>query len=407
MPRIALPLTDTQIKQAKKREKEYNLSDGNGLQLRIKPAGSKLWLFNYTNRATGKRSNLGLGTYPAVTLATARKLAQEYQTHLAEGRDPKIARDEELKNLQDTYSNSLESVARTWLALKKLSVKPKYHSKIESCLESYIFPKLGKTPITGLNAKQTIEVINAVYNRDKRETVKKLCHWLNEIMTYALNSGIAFNNPLSGIGKAFNPPKVTNLPTLQPNELPKLMHSIRHSSTKQVTRVLIEWQLHTMVRPAEAAGTRWAEIDIEGALWTIPAERMKRNALHKIPLSPETLKLLETLRPISGRREYVFPSDRNPSKPTGSQTANMAIRRMGYKGKLVSHGLRSLASTILNEAGFESLVVEAALSHKISNPVIAAYNRSTYLEARVGMMKWWSRKIENFDTPNPTHNVTN
>ncbi len=321
MPRIATPLTDTSIKQAKKREKEYNLSDGNGLHLRVKPVGSKLWILNYTNRATGKRSNLGLGTYPAVSLATARKLTQEYQTHIAEGKDPKSIKAEKLNHLKDT----LESVARIWLEKKKQVVKPNYHRKIESCLKSYIFPKLGDTPITELSAKQTIEVIHAAYNDDKLETVKKICRWLNEIMTYALNSGIAFNNPLTGIGKAFNPPKVTHLPTILPIELPKLMHTIRHSSTKQVTRILIEWQLHTMVRPSEAAGTRWDEIDIEGALWTIPAERMKKNILHKVPLSPESLKLLEILKPISGHREFVFPSDRNPRNPTNSQTANRAI----------------------------------------------------------------------------------
>jgi len=406
MPRTTLPLTDTQIKQAKKQAKEYNLSDGNGLQLRIKTSGSKLWLFNYTNRTTKKRSNLSLGPYPALPLASARKLAQEYQSHLAEGRDPKTVRDEKLIHLRDKYKNSLEHVARNWLDHKKCTIKPNYHKKIKRCLELYIFPKLGKTPITELNAKQTIEAIDATYKQDKLETVKKLCRWLNEIMTFALNSGIVFNNPLAGIGKAFRPPKTTNLPTLPPSELPNLMHSIRHSSTKQVTRILIEWQLHTITRPAEAAGTRWEEIDIESAIWTIPAARMKGGTSHKIPLSPESLKLLESIKPISGHREFVFPSDSNAKKPTNSQTANMALRRMGYAGKLVSHGLRALASTTLNEAGFESHIIEAALSHKIPSQIITTYNRSTYLDARTPMMNWWSRKIEHFGTPNPTHTVT-
>jgi integrase len=207
-------------------------------------------------------------------------------------------------------------------------------------------------------------------------------------------------NPLSGISKAFNTPKAVNLPTLKPEQLPELMSTLNGASIKLVTRCLIEWQLHTMVRPAEAAGVRWDEISIEKAQWEIPAERMKTSKPHMIPLSHQSLILLNILKPISGHREYVFPADRNPRKPANSQTANMALKRMGFGGRLVSHGLRALASTTLNEQGFDPDVIEAALAHVDQNAIREAYNRAEYLERRKVMMCWWSSHIESAATGN-------
>jgi integrase len=149
-----------------------------------------------------------------------------------------------------------------------------------------------------------------------------------------------------------------------------------------------------MVRPAEAAGARWDEIDANKALWEIPAERMKKSRAHTIPLSPQALNLLDILKPLSGHREFLFPADRNPWKPANSQTANMALKRMGFGGRLVSHGLRALASTTLNEQGFDPDVIEKALAHVDQNAIRAAYNRAEYLERRRVMMCWWSDHIE-------------
>ncbi len=149
----------------------------------------------------------------------------------------------------------------------------------------------------------------------------------------------------------------------------------------------------TMTRPGEATGTRWSEIDFEAKVWTIPAERMKKRREHKIPLSQSALQILEAMRPVSGLREHVFPSDREPKKAANPQTANMALKRMGYKGILVSHGLRALASTTLNEQEFAPDIIEAALSHVDSNDVRRAYNRADYLEKRREMMEWWSGHI--------------
>ena len=172
------------------------------------------------------------------------------------------------------------------------------------------------------------------------------------------------------------------------------MLAIANASIKKTTRCLIEWQLHTMTRPAEAATTCWADIDFEKKTWTIPAERMKKRRVHVIPLTEPALALLKTIKPYSGHREFVFPADRNPRTHCNSQTANMALKRMGFEGRLVSHGMRSMASTTLNEHGWDAELIEVALAHVDKDEVRSAYNRAEYIERRRSMMEWWSNHID-------------
>lgn len=394
MANTTKPLSDTEVKQAKQRGKEYNLGDGKGLFLRVKPTGSKLWIFNYSRPFTKRRANIGIGSYPDLSLSEARKQAQALRNVLANDVDPQEYRAELRRKTAESQANTFEHVARKWLALKQPNISQSYYDKIIERLELYIFPKMGKIPVHKVNAVTAIEIITPLAERGRLETVKKLCRWVNEIMTHAAHVGLIQINMLSGIGKAFNAPKVVNLPTLKPEQLPDFMRQLNQSRTKIVIRSLVEWQLHTMTRPGEAAGTRWDEIDRHKALWTIPAERMKKNRPHVIPLSPQALNLLEVLEPISGHRKFVFPSDHDPKRPANSQSANRAIKRMGFHGELVSHGLRALASTTLNEQGFDADVIEAALAHIDKNSIRAAYNRAQYLERRRVMMCWWSDRIE-------------
>jgi integrase len=341
-----------------------------------------------------------LGSYPHLSLANARKEARLFKELLNKNIDPKEHRLENEKQQKEAHTLTFEFTSKKWLKLKESKVSEVYYKKISNRLETYVFPKLGKLPLHKINAVTTIETITPVADQGKLETVKKLCRWINEIMLFAVNTGLIHSNPLSGIGKAFDAPKVVNLPTIKPGELPELMQRINNASIKIVTRCLIEWQLHTMVRPNEAAGTRWDEIDLDKALWTIPPERMKKNRPHIVPLSPQALALLQVIKPISGSREYVFPANNNPKRSANSQTVNMALKRMGFKGRLVAHGLRALASTTLNEQGFDPDVIEAALAHIDKNSIRAAYNRADYLERRKTMLCWWSEHIEQAATGN-------
>jgi integrase len=219
-------------------------------------------------------------------------------------------------------------------------------------------------------------------------------------MLYAVNVGLINANPLTGISKAFQNPVKRHLPTLKPEQLPKLMAALSIASIKITTRCLIEWQLHTMVRPSEAAGARWDEIDLEQKLWKIPAERMKKKKSHTVPLTYQSIALLERMTPISSKSEFVFPSDRHFNKHINPSTANVALKRMGFGGQLVAHGLRSIASTTLNEQAFDADIIEAALAHVGDNEVRSAYNRSEYIKRRIPMMGWWSEHIEQSATGN-------
>ncbi|GAW95507.1 MULTISPECIES: integrase domain-containing protein [Colwellia] len=394
MAKIISPLTSTEVKHAKPKEKEYNLADGNGLMLRIKPSGSKIWLFNYYRPFTKKRANLGFGQYPDVTLAKAREKRAEARALLADDIDPKDHKNQHAQAEKERLTNTLQTLYLTWFNVKKSEIKENTANEIKRMLDLHVMPKLGSIAISKLTAPMVIDIIKPISEKGKLETVKRICQRLNNIMIFALNTGVINNNPLSGINHAFEAPKVRNMPTLKPDELPKFMEDLKYASIKLTTLLLIEWQLHTITRAGEAAGAKWAEIDFTENVWVIPAERMKMKREHLIPLTDKTLDILARMKPLSGHKDYIFPSYNNPLTHTNPSTVNMAIKRMGYKDKLVGHGLRSLASTTLNEQGFDADVIEAALAHADKNEVRRIYNRADYLERRRKLMYWWSEHIE-------------
>ena len=390
----ATRLSDVKVKAAKPKEKDYILTDGNGFQMRVRINGSKLWNFNYIQPVTKKRINMGLGTFPEVSLAQARKRTVEARELVAQGLDPKEKRDAERHAKKAATEHTFENISAAWFELKKDSVTPAYAEDIWRSLTLHVFPDLATTPISAITAPKVINLLRPLETKGSLETVKRLTQRLNEIMTYGVNSGLIHANPLSGIRSVFKKPKKKNMAALAPDELKELMVAIANASIKRTTRCLIEWQLHTMTRPAEAATSRWADIDFEKKIWTIPAERMKKRRIHIIPLTEQALTLLEAIKPYSGHREYVFPADRDPRTHCNSQTANMALKRMGFEGRLVSHGMRSMASTILNEHGWDPELIEVALAHVDKDEVRSAYNRADYIERRRPMMAWWSEHIE-------------
>ena len=349
MARTTKPLTNTEVKQAKPKDVLYTLADGDGLQLRVKPNGSKIWLLGYRRPYTKIRTSLSFGPYPDLSLADARHKRTAAKALLAKDIDPKEHRDDQARENAASSSNTLLHVATQWLEIKKTKVSADHATDSWRSLELHIFPTLGKVPIHKITALKAIEAIKPVSGKGSLETVKRLCQRLNEVMTFATNSGLIAANPLAGISNAFQNPAKQHQPTIAPTQLATLMKALSRASIKLTTRCLIEWQLHTMVRPGEAAGTRWDEIDLLAKVWTIPPERMKKNKAHAVPLSPHAIELLEVMRPISAKRDFVFPSDRNPRTHTNPSTANMALKRMGFDKLLVAHGLRALASTTLNE----------------------------------------------------------
>lgn len=393
MARTTRPLTNTEVLRSKAIDKDLTLHDGDGLFMVVKTTGKKLWRFRYQRPATKQRTMMGLGAFPALSLADARRLRADYLSLLANGIDPQTQAEQVTEQQQKALDSIFSTVAANWFALKQASVTPDYAKDIWRSLEKDVFPTIGDIPVQEIKARKLVEALEPIKARGALETVRRLVQRINEIMIYAVNTGLIDANPAAGVGMAFEKPKKQNMPTLRPEELPKLMRSLVMSNLSVPTRCLIEWQLLTLVRPSEASGARWIEIDLVARLWTIPAERMKAKREHIVPLSPQALDILEVMNPISAHREHVFPSRNDPKQAMNSQTANAALKRIGYGGKLVAHGLRSIASTAMNEAGLNSDVIEAALAHSEKNEVRKAYNRSTYLNQRIELMKWWGKHV--------------
>lgn len=393
-----LKLNSMQVGSAKPKDKEYSLSDGDGLYLRVRKSGTKQWIFNYYHPITKKKKNISYGSYPDITLAKARSLAENDRKLLKNKQCPKEVKDSIHLQALKEYETTFESVAAEWLALHEKKVAPTTYKKIHRYFEKDVLPFIGKYPVTQITAPLGISIIKKVSGRGSYEIARKVSRAMNQVMNYAVNTGYVPHNPLIGIKEAIPYTQVQNRPTIAVDEITELMTALRYSSAKVTTRCLIEFQLHTMTRPREAAEARWSEISLDNMLWVIPASRMKMGREHKIPLTKQVVELLEVMRPFSGNREYVFPSHNKPKSPVNAQTANKALRDMGFTGRLVAHGLRALASTTLNEYEFDDDVIETALAHGDQNKIRKAYNRAEYLEKRRLMMQWWSNRIEQAKT---------
>ncbi len=260
MARKTNPLTNTEVKQAKPRDKEYSLVDGEGLSLRIKPTGSKTWVFNYYRPHSKKRANIGFGIYPDVSLAQARERRRDARQLIAEDIDPKLHREKKQRQQQDENSKTLAHVVEQWFAIKQTQITPSYAEDIIRSLRNHVLPTLGKWPLHQITAPVVIDSLQPLAKSGKLEAVKRVTQRLNEVMVYAVNTGIVQHNPLAGVRHAFETPKATNNPTLKPEQLPELMQALSTAHIRIVTRCLIEWQLHTMTRPGEAAGARWMRL---------------------------------------------------------------------------------------------------------------------------------------------------
>lgn len=397
MPKVATKLTDTEIKKAKPTEKEFTLWDGDGLFLRIKPSGKKIWHLGYTVPLTKKRAKMSLGFYPYLTLAQARALRDEYLSLLAQGIDPQSYNEQKAQALKDATEHTFQTVAKKWLdeKIKTSGISQDHAKDIWRSLERNIFPTLGDVPIKEIRPKMLKQHLDPIEQRGVLETLRRIISRLNEIFRYAATEELIEFNPADNLIQRFSKPKKQNMPALPPDELPRFMTALSNASIRLETRLLIEWQLLTWVRPGEAVRARWTDIDEENKYWNIPSDFMKMKRPHKVPLSKEAIRILESMKPISGHREWVFPSIKNPLTHMHEQTANAALIRMGLGGELVAHGMRSIARTAAEEAGkFRTEVLEAALAHSKKDEIIAAYNRTEYLVERVELMQWWSDYLQ-------------
>ncbi|HCP25254.1 MAG TPA: integrase [Pantoea ananatis] len=400
MPKVVTKLNDTQIKSTKPGEKEVNLFDGDGLFLRISPTakgGKKNWYFRYAVPVTKKRTKMSLGTYPHLTLAQARSLRDQYLALLAQQIDPQTHKADKANALRAATEHTLQVVARKWLEEKKRTsgISEDHAADIWRSLERNVFPGLGNVPIKEIRPKLLKQQLDPIEQRGVLETLRRIISRLNEIFRWAATEELIEFNPADNLAQRFRKPKKQNMPALPPSELPRFLATLNNASVRMETRLLIEWQLLTWVRPGEAVKARWSDIDTVNGVWNIPADFMKMKKIHKVPLSREALRILEAMKSVSGHREWIFPSIKAPLSHMHEQTANAAIIRMGFGGELVAHGMRSIARTAAEESGkFRVEVLEAALAHSKKDEIVAAYNRAEYLAERVVLMKWWGDYIQ-------------
>lgn len=386
------PLSDTVIANLEADLKEYRELDGNGLYIRVKPDGNKSWQLRY-KKPNDKWSWLGLGGYPEISGQLARKKAKELLDDVSRGENPIITKQE--RKLQELEKNNatFEILAREWLDTKVNTWVQDTMTRNKGALEKHIFPIFGKRlyttikPIEWMSHLKGIQQEQGIYEQVNR--VRAMCR---DIYDYAKVTGRMDYNPVEGIQKYLQQGKKENMAHVSEQELPTLLRAINNYPTMDVRMGL---QLLTMLfcRPTELREAKWEEFDLEQGLWSIPEYRMKKRREHVVPLSTQAVAILKELQTYQTNSEYLFPSRSDKNKPKSDTVFIMALRRMGFEGRQTPHGFRHIASTLLNNRGFDERHIEAALAH-VKDGVAGVYNKAQYLQDRAQMMQWYASHLE-------------
>jgi integrase len=389
-----MKLTDRQIKTAEIKPKSYKLTDGKGLFLLVEPSGSKKGRYKYSY--LGKEKQLGLGIYPVVGLADARQERQKLRDLLDDNIDPSVERQNKKRLAKFNADNSFEAVAKEWHETNMNKWSAEHARKLWRRLELHILPLLGKRAVAEISTLELLDALRKIEKDDKTETSHRALQTCKLVFQYAvLTQKVKYNpaNDLNGVLKAH---KTTNYPTLGHNQLPEFLEKLEVIKTSDLTKLAIKALILTMVRQGELRRAMWSDIDFGAKEWRVRPETTKMRTLHHVPLSAQAIKVFKAIQKITGEGEYVFASQQKRKFPFMSEnTINKVIHDMGYKGLLVGHGFRAMASTILNEnGGFRADVIERQLAHMPRDKVRATYNRAEYLPERRQMMDWWGDFID-------------
>ena len=383
-----MPLNDRQIKHSKPKDKPYKLTDGNGLYLHITPAGGKLWKLDYA--IDGKRKTLSIGKYPHLSLVEAREAAENARKMKAQGIDPSQAKQQAKAERQAALLNTFEHIARDWHQNNISRWKPNHAQRIMRYLEKDVFPYIGSSPIQELRVAHIKKVLDAITARGVAETAEKIRQWINKIFNYALMLERVDGNPASALVGYIQPQTTEHMPALPREELTEFYRRLLQVDAEPQNRLCLMLLVLCFPRNTEIRGGEWKEINWQTKTWTIPASRMKRPREHLIPLSDWAMELLQELHQLTGKGRFMFPNRNTISGYISENTLGNILNRIGYKGIATPHGFRSLASSILNEQGFNPDAIERQLAHVEENKIRAAYNRAEYLAERTEMMQWYS-----------------
>ncbi|MGR5537080.1 tyrosine-type recombinase/integrase [Vibrio campbellii] len=367
--------------------------DGKGLYLTVRKSGAKTWQLRYI-KPDGRESNLGLGRYPEVSLLDARKKAAELRKLKAQGKDLAVEQKKQKLEVKRQACNTVKKIAEMWLETASSRVVKKTAEGYRQKLNLHILPKIGDVPIHDVRAAMWIDAMRPLENKGKLETVIRTTALFRRIMNFAVNNDYITHNPIGSMRDVFKSPTRANFACIDISELPDLLTMVVQSTMRPANKLLFEFQLHTLTRSRESTGARWEEFSFDEQIWYLPAERAKNKLMHKIPLTAEVISILKAAKSLCRGSEYVFPSRTSLKKHVHSETLNAAFKRLGLGGKMTSHGTRSLGSTTLYErTDFESVVIEALLSHTDRDGIRDAYNRNKFFQKRKRALEWWSVHI--------------
>ena len=384
---LAMKLTDAKLRNLTEPGKHF---DGGGLYLNLTKGGGRYWRMKYRRR--GKEGLLSFGVYPEVGLKDARAQAAQARTVLQSGGDPGALLKASKAQATHEDANTLEAVAREWMKHQASRWTPITMGRIEASLAADMFPALGGKPLATIRPGEVMAVVKAIEARGAGEMAARVLQRVKSVYRWAVVHERITVNPMLDLmsSEILKPRKVQHRAALADKELPEFLRKLGEYDGDPHTVNALRMVILTATRPGEVRGARWAEFDLDAALWVIPPERMKMGAEHRVPLSRQVLEVLRSMQALSGGRELVFPSPVYPSKPLSENTFNSALARMGYKNTATAHGFRALFSTVANERGWNPDVIERQLAHKERNEVRAAYHRTTYMQDRTKLLQWWA-----------------
>lgn len=409
-----MPLTDTAIRRVIPGPKTQKLTDGQGMYLEVAPSGGKWWRLKY--RIAGVEKRLSLGTYPDTSLKAARDKRDEARALIAQGIDPSDVRKaskvqtqaEEADAAREAAGlpapNSFEQIAREWYETRREDWSPTYGQKIMRRLEVDVFPWLGSKPITSITPPMVLAVLRRVEGRGVVETAHRALENCGQVFRYAVATGQIVSNPARDLKDALRRPMVKHFPAItSPERLGTLLRAIHSYRGTPVVNAALKLLPMLLLRPGELRQGEWPEIDLEGALWSVPAARMKREKVgklygkpHLVPLARQAVAILEELHPVTGRGAMVFRGERTHTRPMSDAAINAALRAMGFSAdEVTGHGFRATARTMLVERlGVAESVVEAQLAHSVKDSLGRAYNRTEFIAERVAMMQSWADYLD-------------
>lgn len=405
MARTTVPLTDAACRNAKPKDKDYSLFDGQGLYLLVKTNGFKSWRMKYI-KPNGKQGLTSFGNYPAISLAIARELRAKAIDLLATGTDPVVHKQQTKAASIAVASNTFEAVTREWHDKMRGKWSHDHAGRILKRLEQNLFPAIGKQPIAHLTTLDYLDALRQVEQRGAIDVAARLRQQTKQICRYAVQTGRLAHNPALDLDGALLVRKQEHRPALPLEQIPALLDSIDQYRGRPITVLALKITLLTFLRSSEVRFARWSEINFKTSQWLVPGTRtpidgikhaergMKMKRDHLVQLCPQAMSLIAELHKMTGCFELMFAGDHNPNVPMSENTINSALRKMGYdtKAEVCGHGFRTMACSALIESGlFSRDAVERQMAHMESNKVRAAYtHKAEFLEERRRMLAWWA-----------------